>query len=132
MTEMMIYGLKPTVLMIALLICTAIAMRVMRSRLIPRCVCCGSDRVRQMRADGLAERLASLVQIRAHRCERCTEEFYGILLFGTARKQRGGVKITFKPHGVVIRRIILDRTPARRRVHRKPGSISGSPAIFEH
>ena len=85
MTELVMYALKPTVLMIALLTCMAIVMRVMRSRLIPRCVCCGSNRVRQMSADGMAERLAAVVLIRAHRCERCMEEFYGILLFGTAR-----------------------------------------------
>ena len=132
MTQLVMYTLKPTVVMIELLMCTAIVMRVMRSRLIPRCVCCGSNRVRQMSTDGLAERLAAVVQIRAHRCERCMEEFYGILLFGTARKQTSAVKITFKPEGVVIRRIVIEKAPARRRMHRKPGSISGSPAALQH
>jgi hypothetical protein len=141
MVETFSYLGEPALVIIAILTCAFFAVRIMRSRMIPFCVCCGSKKVRPGQLHGFWDSVADAFLVRRHRCDGCMKSFYAVLLFGTAKhilRPERALKITFLRRqgafvGVVINRIDLEPAHLRRgrRSNRKPGSISESPAVFQ-
>jgi hypothetical protein len=68
--------LKPSAILIALIVCTFFVMAFLRGRRIPQCSSCGAMKARPSRPSGLLEASADVVFIRPYRCGGCRERFY--------------------------------------------------------
>jgi hypothetical protein len=122
---------KPCLVLLALLFAAIVFVRIMRSRQIPRCVCCGARNVRASRTENFLEYMGKLVRIEPHRCDSCQQRFYAVLF--RAPRPESGVRITLlrdngKMRGLLVRRVVIE--PAIRGM-KKPGAVSGRPAVVQ-
>jgi hypothetical protein len=144
MGQIAIFLFKPAAIVMLLLGMSFLVVTIMRGRKLPQCFSCGAMKVRPSRPTGLLDFLRGLLLIRPQRCSGCRERFYAFRLSGVGRRgpsqpvhRQRALKVVFQfrdgiPNGVAIRVVHLN--PADLRVqpaNRKPGSISGSPAVFE-
>lgn len=143
---MVIYLIKSSILVTPFVILFLMVGIVLRSWNLNRCYSCGARKIRPARTSGFLERFAGIFGIHPLRCECCRARFYA---FGTATadaepdairelQPRFVIHVVFRRtegifDGVVIRRIALRPAHILREIeNRKPGSLSGSPAMFLH
>jgi hypothetical protein len=105
----------------------------LRSSKIPECFSCGAMKVRPSRAVGFWDVLGLAFGIRPYRCGGCRERFYGLRMFGEAKKpsavqqRQRVVKVVFRfryglPNRVAIR--VVDPS-------KEPEPIPSSSAILQ-
>jgi hypothetical protein len=120
------------------LACGFLVVALVRRYKVPECLSCGAMKVRQSRPSGFFDRLFSLLLIVPYRCNGCRERFYAVRQFGGFFFQASGprargkrlVKVAFRfRHGVPNR--VSIRVVNLASANRKPGPISGSPAMFQ-
>jgi hypothetical protein len=101
--------LKPSAILIALIVCTFLVMAFFRGRRVPQCSSCGAMKARPSRASGFLEAAGVILFIRPYRCGGCRERYYVLRLSDplmnphpvqTARALKVVLKIR---HGVPIR-----------------------------
>jgi hypothetical protein len=97
--------LKPSAILIALIVCTFFVMSFLRGRRIPQCSSCGAMKARPSLPCGLPEACAGILFIRPYRCGGCRERYY-VLRSSDPLKNPHPVhlKVVLKiRHGVPIR-----------------------------
>lgn len=107
-----LFYLKPSAILIALIVSTFLVMAFFRGRRIPQCSSCGAMKARPSRPSGLIEAAAGILFIRPFCCGGCRERYYVLRLSDplknphpvqpsqTARALKIALKIR---HGVPIR-----------------------------
>jgi hypothetical protein len=68
--------LKPSAILIALIVCTFFVMAFLRGRRVPQCSSCGAMKARASRPSGFLEASAAILFIRPFRCGGCRERYY--------------------------------------------------------
>jgi hypothetical protein len=83
--------LKPSAILIALIVSTFLVMAFFRGRRVPQCSSCGAMKARPSLPSGLLEASAGILFIRPYRCGGCRERYY-VLRVANPRKNPHAVQ----------------------------------------